>query len=44
MFLPKWVLQDAAKIETHAEHYLQRYPHYYLVDVKDGFAICKTRI
>lgn len=44
VLLPDWVFEDESNVKTKAEQYLQRYPHYYLVDIKEGFAICEIRV
>lgn len=41
--LPKWVFNpsDEQEQESLIKRYMQRYPHYFVIQVENGFAICE---
>lgn len=41
--LPDWVFQNNKAIENRLKNYMQRYPHYSVIDVKGKFAICELK-
>ncbi|MBP1950258.1 hypothetical protein [Virgibacillus litoralis] len=44
VLLPKWVYDKAEnqqEIHNKALEYMQRYPHYTVTNIKNGFAICE---
>jgi len=44
VLLPKWVFENEKQVMTRAKRYMQRYPHYSLIRIENGFAICDKRI
>lgn len=42
VLLPKWVFKsDENEQYALVKKYMQRYPHYILISVKNGFAVCE---
>lgn len=42
VLLPKWVFKsDENEQYALVKKYMQRYPHYILISVVDGFAVCE---
>ena len=43
VLLPKWVFKEEdneKQVQARAQYYMQRYPHYNLIRIENGFAIC----
>lgn len=46
VLLPRWIWEQAQSKEQFRQlvvEYMQRYPHYQVIGIKDGFAICKRK-
>lgn len=44
VLLPVWVFKDSSRkevINKKLKQYMQRYPEYVVLEIKNGFAICK---
>ena len=43
VLLPKWVFEPTSKKEqnTLIMQYMQRYPHYAVIAIENGFAVCE---
>ena len=43
VLLPKWVFKpaDVQEQQSLIKKYMQRYPHYVFLNVKDGIAVCE---
>ena len=43
VLLPKWVFESSLTnddVQAKALNYMQRYPHYIVIKIENGFAIC----
>lgn len=43
VLLPKWIFEKAKnddEIHAYVNKYMQRYPHYTLLKIENGFAVC----
>lgn len=43
VLLPKWVFENSLTdedVQANTINYMQRYPHYVLIKIENGFAIC----
>ncbi len=44
VLLPKWIFENSnneKEVQAHVLDYMQRYPEYNLISIKNGFAICE---
>ncbi|WP_096269476.1 hypothetical protein [Paucisalibacillus globulus] len=44
VLLPKRIFEDAKteqEVQALTKEYMQRYPHYFLIYIENGFAICE---